>query len=142
MFEKILQDGETVELQENCDYCGDGALAMVNTGWAVLTNKRFIICKDQGAIKDGIKAGIKTGLIAGLFGGVAGALKKAELDENASKRTVSVEAEELSFAVKDIANVESGNRGVRKMLVIKTKNGDICKISVKDMEKWRSALLK
>jgi hypothetical protein len=51
-----------------------------------------------------------------------------------------VEKEDLSFMRDDIANAEPGSRGVRKMLVIKTKSGGLCKISVKDKAQWQSAL--
>ena len=132
MFEQILQSGEVIELQENCDYCGDGALAMVNTGWAILTNKRFIVCKDENAIKQGVK----TGVLMGIFGGILG----KTLAEEGSDKTVKTYKAELSFERENIASVEDGSRGVRKMLVIKAKSGEICKISVKDKEAWRGSL--
>ena len=137
MFEQILQSGEAIELQENCDYCGDGALAMVNTGWAILTNKRFIVCKDKDAIKQGVKAGA----LIGVFGVLGGILAK-DLEKKDSDKAAKVDEAEVSFERENIESVADGNRGVRKMLVIKTRSGDICKIGVKDKEAWRASLSK
>jgi hypothetical protein len=142
MFEQILQYGETIEMQDNCDYFGKGPIPNVQPGLVLLTNKRFIICKDKDAMKKAIKDGAK----AALFGGFVGGLVEMAITKKGSnekpKDTKGADKCEFSFPLEDIDTVENGKFGLRKMLVIKTKNGSLCKITVKDEEKWHSALLK
>jgi hypothetical protein len=93
MFKQILEDGEVIELQEHCDYCGDGALALVNTGWAVLTDKRFVICKDNDAIKNAAKSVLLGGLVGGLVQGMLG----GGITKNDSDNTDKINKAEFLF---------------------------------------------
>jgi hypothetical protein len=47
MFEKVLEQGEIIEMQEECSYCGEGAMASVKMGYVVLTNRRFLVCNKK-----------------------------------------------------------------------------------------------
>ena len=157
MFENILQSGETIEMQEDCAYCGDGAIAAVKNGHVLLTDKRLIVCEQAGA-----KFNLVLGLIITfalmvvyflLTGKIGGALPaaicgavgfgiSAALTPKLSKGKEATVSVEYSIEREKIATAENGNRGVRKMLVVKTQNGVICKIGVQDKEKWQSALLR
>jgi len=157
-MEDFLQDDETIELQDNCDYCtSDGAMALVNSGVALLTNKRLIVAKRSMkttmlttlvvvvpvALVLGFTSPLRLGyieaaLIGALVGGVFG-LIVAVLTKGKGK--ISEDAD-IDFDRENISSVTDGSRGIRKMLVIRTGNGEICKISTKDKDKWRAALLR
>ena len=156
MFEKILQTEETIELQEECAYCGKGALASIKMGHAVLTNRRLIICKKKYTplmiiitvalfviiyIGIALTTGLLLGALPGAFLGAGCAVAGTAISKLFSKKPEeSPTNTEFSFNREDITSLEDGNRGVRQMIVIKTKNGDICKISPKDKAAWRTAL--
>ena len=159
MFEKVLQNDETIRLHTECVYCGDGAMASVKNGYAILTDKRFIVCKKKAtalpiilgiAIFVAVYAGVAftTGIFLGAIPGaglgalsvVLGSVLSKAFAKGAEKPP---ETTEYSIDLGDIASVENGNRGVVKMLVIKTNGGGICKINPKaksSIEEWRDAL--
>ena len=165
MSKQILQDGETIVLQELCDYCKDGAFAIVNTGDVILTDKRFIILK-SAAVKISLAVTIPVvivigaltvmlprsmgymskALIAAIVGGVVGGLISLITKKSAKNKrdTNTVAASEIVASIdrENIENVEDGNRGVRKMLVINFKDGSLFKIGAKNKDDWRSELLK
>ena len=157
MSKEILQQGEVVELQENGYYCkSGGAMASVNAGTVLLTNKRLVICKSAAAMiaiipgiviaaviafwlgYNGAIGALEGALIGGVIGGVSAAIGNAI----AKKSKKIPNKMEVSFARADINSVEDGSRGIHKMLVVKTKNGETCKIKVTDKDMWRAALLK
>jgi len=164
MSEQILQDGETVILKESCDYCGDGAFAIVKSADVILTNKRFIILKNKVMnqvlyiipilIAVGVTVGsmpsrkygyMERALIGAIVGGIIGGLTMMItrfLSKN--KPSDEIKPNEIIASIDrgNIESVEDGYRGVRKMLVVKFKDGALYKLSVKDKEGWRSALLK
>ena len=161
MHEQILQDGETIELQqENCTYCGDGAMAMVRTGDAILTNRRLLICENKQAIQViiicaiiaavvviilPIAFGVRLGAIGGaIVGGIIGGTVWMVFSRfKKPNKTTSDSKIALSFSLNDIAHVEDGKRGLNtNMLKLTTTSGDICKIGVTHKEQWRAALLK
>ena len=149
-------DSEKVILREACDFCKDGALATVWTGQAVLTNTRFL----AGKSRDNKMALIITCIIAaflGIFCGLKlriGAVKGAALGaavgivvttitkmfQKSSGGMNALTSLEFNIPRQEISAVEYGNRGIRKMLVIKAQNGDLCKISVTDKENWKAVL--
>ena len=165
MTEQILQDGETIVLQELCDYCKDGTFAVVNTGDVILTNKRFIILK-SAALKISLTVTIPIVivigaltvmlpksmgyipkvLIAAIIGGAIGGLISLIVKKSAKNKrdTNKVSASEIIASIdrENIESVEEGSRGVRKMLVVKFKDGVLYKVGVKDKDGWRSELLK
>jgi hypothetical protein len=162
---QILQDDETIVLQESCAYCKDGTLAAVNEGNVILTDKRFIIAKNAasklslavtvsvvivvavllvilpkkrlGYMEMALIGAIAGGVIAGIGAMInkASTKKKTGNDSNPSGEIV------VSFERENIASVEDGSRGVRKMLVVNFKDGSLYKVGVKDRESWRSALI-
>ncbi|MDR3019657.1 MAG: hypothetical protein LBU66_01995 [Treponema sp.] len=161
MFEKSLQTNEEIEVQEACNYCGDGAMAIINQGYAVLTNQRFMIFKKpmfspteilRWIIGFGLFAflavgnvlsgrgvpGMLDGLIMAAVSFITAALICKALPKGKPKDLKI----EYDFKREDIESAEDGKRGVANMLVVKTKDGNICKISPKDKEKWKSILLK
>lgn len=158
MFEKILQADEKIELQEEGIYCGDGAVASVKQGYVILTNKRFVICKKAvtalvitltiiifATIYFGIF--VTTGLVSGAIPSAIIAVVSFGLGTAISNflnkgKKKALDKAEFSFNRNDIKSVEDGKRGIHKMLVIKTKNGDVCKIKVEDKENWRTSLMK
>jgi len=158
MFEKILEPGEVIEMQGECAYCGDGAMASVNAGHVVLTDKRLFICKDKASALSIILGIIFAVIIfvcldifVGIGGAIGGAISGAVgfglgffvanvLTKGKKKQP---DKAEYSFERANIESVEDGNRGVQKMLVVKTKSGQICKFNPNEKdskEKWRAAL--
>ena len=155
MFEKVLQAGETIEKQEDCTYCGDGAMAAVKNGAVALTNKRLIVCKKKTTV-----LGVVLGIVFGLAGmaiywavtdRIGGAIGGAIIGLGVGvgmmigmliSKGKTADSADYSIERDNIESVEDGSRGVRKMLVIKTKDGNICKIGVKDKEAWRAAMTK
>ena|GEM_PF-3386253 len=156
MFEKILQPHEVVEVQEECVYCGAGAMAAMKNGYAILTDKRFVICKKKYsalvialsvAIFAVIYIGIAllTNLILGALpamllgaGSFAAATALSKLfSKNTEKAPDSID---IFFNREDIVSLEEGSRGVRKMLVLTNRHGTVCKISTKNKEQWQNAL--
>ena len=156
MFEKVLQVGETIELQEGCVYCGNGAMATIKNGHAILTNRRLFVCKKKftplviilsiaifAVIYIGIAiiTGFILGAIPGMLLGVVSFGAGTAVSKLLSKETEkSPDTADVSFNREDIVSAEAGSRGVHKMLVIKTNNGTICKIGVKNKEQWKSCL--
>ena len=49
MFEAILQEGETIVMNDVGFYCGDGKTAAIKEGMLVLTNKRLLVLKTKAA---------------------------------------------------------------------------------------------
>jgi len=158
MFEKILEPGEIIEMQDDCAYCGDGAMASVNAGHVVLTDKRLFICKDKAsalsiilgvifAIIIYVSLEILVGIGGAIGGGISGAVGfglgyviAKTLTKGNKKQP---DKAEYSFERASIESVEDGNRGVQKMLVVKTRSGEICKFNPNEKdskEKWRAAL--
>lgn len=125
--QQTLRNGEVIELQSKCDYCGEGAMAIVNTGVITLTNQRVIIIKSPMLANFTGRAigGVSGALVAGAFGRQDGLRGKLIAD----------------FPTSDIESVEDGRRGVRKMLVINLRDGSLYKIAVKKKKDWREALM-
>lgn len=133
-------------------------MASVKQGYAILTNRRLVVCKKTVttlAITLGIilfvviylgifvTTGLLSGAIPGaIIGGVSFGLGTAMSKVlNKGKEKAAGKAE-FSFDLHEITSVEDGKRGIYRMLVIKIKNGEVCKIEVKDKENWRTSLLK
>ena len=165
MFEKILQEGETVAIHEDGAYCGDGAVAPVKAGQIALTNKRLLVLKlKTGSVGTTIGIIVAIAIIipviwnsnmgyigAALFGSVVGGLCGFIgniIEQSIRKKKQSTaqltDADIVhAFQLQELAKVEDGNRGVRKMLVVTTKSGEVCKIDPgKTKEEWREAISK
>ncbi|MDR1101195.1 MAG: hypothetical protein LBL34_02415 [Clostridiales bacterium] len=137
MTEPTLQEGEIIELREMGDFCLGKAIAPV-TGEIFLTNKRLIIRQVSRSAQAGI-------LMLVMFGAVGGLLLR--LFASAAKKRASKKAEtadktaEFEFPREEIIDV-GVERGVRRMLEVKFKDGSIFKLNLfKDNKRWRSALL-
>jgi len=164
--EHILQDGETIVLQELCYYYRDGALVTRKLGNVILTDKRFIILKSAFSkvsfaaivVPIVIVVGVliemlpnnmgflSKVLITAISGGIVGELSSVISKHLAkNKREINELPSGEIIALIDRGNIESAekeNKGVRKRLVVKLKDGTLHKISVKDKDGWRTELLK
>ena len=161
MFEAILQEGETIVMQDIGAYCGDGKTAAIKEGMLVLTNKRLLVLKNKGGGTASLIAtvvvvgiviavpqatGMALGVIeAAILGGLAGAVASFVSSKIFKGKAKPAKAEDVvhAFALEDIKEISNATRGVtRDMIGVTTSNG-LCKIKPKDnLDAWRSALSK
>ena len=149
LFEKVLQDGESVVMQEDGIYCGDGKVAALNPGHIVLTDRRIFVCKSTKSmigfyIGIGLMAGgipFTRGVIEGAVWGMIAMGIGLLIEKLITRGKVKLpEKTEYSCDLNNIESAEDGTRGVRKVITIQSKSGEIFKIDVKDKVKWKSAL--
>ena len=167
MFEQVLQDGENIVMHEEGIHCGDGAVAAIKAGHLVLTDRRLIILKSKAAAFSmgniigfvvgvaivlvfitGANLGfIEAAVLGAVFGGggtfVGAMVEKAIKKDKPSTAQYSASDTEFSINLDEIASAEDGSRGVQKMVVIKTKGGELRKIGLgKNNAQWKAALQK
>ena len=144
-------------MQEYCDYCGDGRMAVVRPGGAVLTDKRFMVLRKSEkatfifvipiliilAIVIAFNGTynfsyVQVALIGAVIGGLAG-LISAPISKMLNKNNKAAYDTVASFDHANITGIEDGRRGLRKMLVIKFDTDALIKIGVANKDDWRKA---
>ena len=162
MFEAILQEGETIVMQDVGAYCGDGKTAAIKEGMFVLTNKRLLVLKNKsgGGTASLISTIVVVGIVIGvpqatgirlsvieaaIMGGIAGAVASLVSSKLFKGKAKPAKVEDVvhAFALEDIKEISNATRGITRDMIGVTTSSGLCKIKPKDnLDAWRNALNK
>ena len=162
----FMQAEESIVLQELCYYCKDGVLAKRKLGNVILTNKRFIIVEIPipkvsfalivipilivvGVLIEMLPPNMEflwkvliTAISGGIIGRISLVISKHLIKNKRESNELPTSKIIASIVREDIAGAEKEIKGIRKMLVVKHKDGTLYKFSVKDKDSWLTELQK
>jgi len=165
VFEDILQEDETITIENRGFFALEGSSILVEGNFA-LTDKRLILVKRKGGFLNGstlgaivafvgvlpIISGHNVGIIeaallggaAGLFGSLIGSMvENVVMKFKKTTKRLGEESIAASIPLEDIARVEEGKQGLQKVLMIDTKGDGVYKIGeLKNLAEWKDALQK